>query len=95
MVFSHTIKAQKENMPLLDAVLEKVGRGGETRRGKHGVVTRERVRDDGYEGQEWLEGERNMREKTAGGTCTWRGGKEGKSEYQEEEMCAPPTNVSS
>ena len=39
MVFSHTIKAQKENMPLLDAVLEKVGRGGETRRGKHGVVS--------------------------------------------------------
>lgn len=42
VVFSHTIKAQKENMPLLDAVLEKVGRDGETGRGKHGVVTRER-----------------------------------------------------
>ena len=27
VVFSHTIKAQKENMPLLDAMLEKVGEG--------------------------------------------------------------------
>ena len=32
--FSHTIKAQPENMPLLDAMLDKViGRGGEERTG--------------------------------------------------------------
>ena len=40
--------------------------------------------------REWGEGEV---EKAAGGTS--RGGEEKGSEYQEEEMCAPPTNVSS
>ena len=30
VIFSHTIKAQPENMPLLDAVLDKVLRGHKT-----------------------------------------------------------------